>query len=768
MKNPFFIGLLALMFLQPAQAQSSQHTSIFPSTDSCNIYLRTDKDFYLAGEIIWFKAHLLDSVKRPLKHNQLLLVELVNSEKAVVQQQILTEKGSAAGSIYLPLFLQQGYYRLRAYLPETAPDHFSAFVKDLPLVNTFEKQSASKRPVNNWGAKSFAEANLLVQGQPGRIAVQAQTSTGNPIDFDAFIVQGNDTISQFASHKFGMGSLNFTPDSTAGYQLWVRHQDSTQEISFPNISKDGINFRSSRTASGYQVEFYNRNPSQGKSVLAMIHQEPKKVAQRKISFKDSIATWNIPKEELPAGISRLTVFDVRQNPIGERLLFRKPEKLLPLKVSGLSEKYPLRSKVSLQILGPPATQASVSVFHLDSLQKKPGSSILSYLWLDKELRGEIYHPDYYFGESTPEREKAIENLMLTHGWRSFKNGASPPTTGWPGHKVRIKVLNKRDGSAVIDQTVFLSVPGKNYQFYSASTDSSGMVEIIADKLYGSGKVLLYLPEYGQDVTFKLQSPFSNTIAHFNEALFVDERFSQTLQELSLSMQLQNVYHQAERQILTEIPANELHFFGQPDVVYELDNYTRFPTMEEVLREFTREVKVRKKGDDFQLRMFYDLEDRFFDEKPLLLVDGVPVSENTLMELDPLQVEKLEIIDNRYLYGSYFINGIVSFDTYKGDVEVEELNAEAYETRYQGLEAARVFYSPLYASDTLQRIPDYRNTLYWNPELNFDDGGATAEFFTGDRPGRYLIRVEGIDQLGRANFSETILEVESQKKSALQN
>ena len=49
--------------------------------------------------------------------------------------------------------------------------------------------------------------------------------------------------------------------------------------------------------------------------------------------------------------------------------------------------------------------------------------------------------------------------------------------------------------------------------------------------------------------------------------------------------------------------------------------------------------------------------------------------------------------------------------------------------------------PDYSTDSLRmsRIPDYRNTLYWNPSVWTDSGGdAAVEFWTSDEAGEFLV------------------------------
>lgn len=52
---------------------------------------------------------------------------------------------------------------------------------------------------------------------------------------------------------------------------------------------------------------------------------------------------------------------------------------------------------------------------------------------------------------------------------------------------------------------------------------------------------------------------------------------------------------AHKIITSAVPIKDsLPFFGRETIKYELDDYVRFSTMEEVLREYVRELNVKKK------------------------------------------------------------------------------------------------------------------------------------------------------------------------------
>ena len=53
----------------------------------------------------------------------------------------------------------------------------------------------------------------------------------------------------------------------------------------------------------------------------------------------------------------------------------------------------------------------------------------------------------------------------------------------------------------------------------------------------------------------------------------------------------------------------------------------------------------------------------------MLLDGVPVFDaDDIIAYDPLKVQKLEVVTARYHWGPIIASGIVSYTTYKGNLE----------------------------------------------------------------------------------------------------
>ena len=70
----------------------------------------------------------------------------------------------------------------------------------------------------------------------------------------------------------------------------------------------------------------------------------------------------------------------------------------------------------------------------------------------------------------------------------------------------------------------------------------------------------------------------------------------------MSAQVQSAYASARPQQFLLPVEDTTPFYGKGDKTYFLDDYTRFATMEEVMREYVTEVLVRRSGSKFHFRV----------------------------------------------------------------------------------------------------------------------------------------------------------------------
>lgn len=340
---------------------------------------------------------------------------------------------------------------------------------------------------------------------------------------------------------------------------------------------------------------------------------------------------------------------------------------------------------------------------------------------------------------------------------------------YAGMLITGKITDKRTGQPAPNVTAWLSAPSNYFHLATATSDNDGNIEWDLGLLYGTTELVVQTngPANKNPYRVDILSPYSTAPIQTNTASTSIPTPQTTLLQHSIAAQTQNAYRPDLRQHYTALAAPEdtTAFYGRPDKRFMLDDYTRFQTMEEVMREYAKETRIRNRNGDFSIYLQSDQANQmFFDNSPLILMDGMPVKDfNNIIHFDPLKIRKMEVVGKRYYLGDTLYNGIISYSTYQGDLAGFPLDSSAFIQEYDGIQPHREFYSPTYEPDTTQRIPDLRNVLYWDPNIKTEKGKQTVDFFTSDWPGRYAIIVQALTSDGQRIKSIAEITIQSSGK-----
>jgi len=194
------------------------------------------------------------------------------------------------------------------------------------------------------------------------------------------------------------------------------------------------------------------------------------------------------------------------------------------------------------------------------------------------------------------------------------------------------------------------------------------------------------------------------------------------------------------------------FYGDPGFEVSLADFIKLTSLGEVFKELLPVAFTETRRGRNRFALDNNSPDERFLTDPLVLVDGVPVSDHdAVLKISPAEVEKIKILNSRYYVSDICLKGIIDVKTVKGNSYVKGTDLPALRQEFEAPLSGSDFRSPVYLSDAQKqsRIPDFRNTLYWNPDLGTDNEGVSvAEFFTSDEPGDYVIIAEGLTSDGQ--------------------
>jgi len=747
------------------------------------LYVHTDKEFYLAGEICWFKLYVLDADQhRPLDMSKVAYVEWLDKDNhPVAQAKIGLSQGHGDGSLYLPLTLRSGNYKLRAYtswMKNFGADWF--FEKMVTIVNARKSAEIPAQPAAlQYSAVFFPEGGNLVENMASKVAFKVTDQYGRGVECSGVVMEDDqDTIVRFRPWRFGIGQFILTPRAGHRYRSTVRLTDGTAiSTLLPSAYPEGMVMSvSEEDTAHFRVDI--QSTASGADIYLIAHTRQSVKVAAAAALKEGKASFLVEKRSLGEGISHLTVFNAERQPVCERLVFTYPAHRLHIAVSSDKTNYSTRKPIQLKVglTGaddlPLKADCSLSVFRLDSLQTPPTGDISSYLWLTSDLKGKIESPGYYFDH--PEDRQAIDNLMMSHGWRRFRweevlHRVTPSFDFPPEYNGAIisgKIVDTRtNSSAPKFIQAYLSVPGTRTQFASTYCDSAGQIKFEMKDFYGGQEVIAQTnPMIDSFFRVDITNPFSEK---YTEGLLppfiLPQHDSAIVAEKSLDMQVLNRYggEKLKQFLLSGFDSTTFYLF--PDHSYLLDDYTRFTTMEEVMREYVTMMLVKKREGHYHLPVFDLPNNSFFDDDPLILLDGVPVFNiDSLLVVDPLKIRQLDMVQRRFFLGPANFEGIMNWITYKGDLAGYVLDPHATVVDYEELQLQREFYSPAYATEEQagSHLPDFRNVLYWCPAVPQDSTAKSAlSFYSSDLPGKYVVVVEGLTATGDAGSGTANFEVQ---------
>ena len=793
-KTYFSLVVLTLFLVHPYHSNAQETDLLTHKVENYTtkhleekLFLHTDKTVYLSNEICWFKIYNVDGLfNLPLSLSSIAYVEVLdNQSKAVIQEKVDLQNGAGAGSLKISGKIASGNYTLRAYtnwMKNYSSDFF--FQKNITIINTEKEQGAvSNIPIQEeLKIQLYPEGGNLINEIENTIAFKIINQSGNGVDAKAFVLnEKSDTLQIVSTLKLGIGSFIFKPVEGHSYKLAI--QLANGKIVSENFPKSNN--------SGYSLRILNVNKSSESVLLSVASKNTTATTAylightrgvvktfKQLQLTNGTANYTIPLTSLGDGITSFTLFDENRKPVSERLYFKYPEENMGLAVSLDAKEYAERNKVSLKLTSflqngkPTAADLSMSVYKIDDLQSIDESNIQNYLWLTSDLVGKVESPNSYFNYGDPQRVALMDNLMLTNGWRRFKwdNVLSDRNPGFDfipeiaGKIVTGRVVPNNSNMQVNGITAYLSMPSKRTQFRSSMSDQTGHLKFQFSDFYNDDQVIAQIEKNNAaNYKIEIESPFvkstqSSTVKflpYSSEEKFQINRYHRDLQ-------IQN-YYNLNNTNQFEIPLVDTNgFYHKPDNTYLLDDYSRFATLEEVFREYMTPVKLSKSGNNFDISVYDNVQKRYFNNQPLILLDGYPITDlNKFMNYDPLKIRKIEIVDRMYFLGNQTYYGILNCTTYNGKMETYDLDPQAVVLDFKGLQSQREFIAPDYATKDLanSRQPDFRHLLYWAGNINTNEKGKNdLSFYTSDVPGKYVIVVQGMSKSGKTGYQEIVFDV----------
>ncbi|UQD56303.1 hypothetical protein [Flavobacterium sp. K5-23] len=699
-----------------------------------NVYLQTSKGIYETEEDLWFKGYLLDAQSHsPSERSKILFVQLIedNTNSIVWKEKFEIINGFVDGHLFINDSLQAGNYTLEAYSSHSFykdSKEFCAVQKVKILKNITDKQKPGDTKNNNITHFTiFPEGGNLVLNIENKVAFKAVNSEGLPIDVSGKLYENDNPLLDFNSKHAGMGSFLFTPNADKKYHIQITDPKNNERYNLPEIFPDGRTLQLISNTKEF-ITFKVSQTSNLKKEAIFLRLQIRGVVY-------SVATANLNKEllikiplkDIPQGIAEITLFNKDAEPIAERLVYVNQdiklniETTLDKKIYNTKETSLLKIKVTDQNGEPVIANLGISIFdklYEDKLERK---NILTHYYLSSQLNGTIYDPAYYFNKKNNNKNEALDLLLLTQGWRRYvwneENLKEQPqmllSDDIKGQIISEKKIKKTEKPTQNFVMVFTSDLQNNKDIIM--TDSIGRFVVNHHHLIEAESGYLYLKPLSSEnnkVRLNIKDSSFDIIKNNRNTVFINYPISKIQEE-------------------TTIDTSEIFSISK--------NVNR-------LKEVKIKTKSKKLYRDKYLGSLNELTK--LDNTDYVCHNGLLNCFNHPGSYD------VKPIDGKLYWSSDGTRKI----RYEGKILSEKELMEKFNLKMlKGFYRKREFYQPIYEGQSeLDHLPDYRNTLYWNPSIITDENGeATVTFYCSDIETSFTGNIEGVSTeglLGKANFN----------------
>ena len=278
-------------------------------------------------------------------------------------------------------------------------------------------------------------------------------------------------------------------------------------------------------------------------------------------------------------------------------------------------------------------------------------------------------------------------------------------------------------------TAVLSGPGLRNDIYSSTVDSTGLVSFYTGNIYGDRDLVFELNsrDVNDDFSLEVLSPFASPELDRDGVpeLHLNGSVAEDLKRRSVAMQISRHFGIDEYMDSLQLRP-DLLFKGGTMTVYEMDDYTRFPTMRETIVEYVREVQIRRQDGEPVLKVVpgksFESYSSMLGGNALVLVDGVPVSEHgRVLDLNPALLRRICIYPYDVSTGSCIYSGVVNFISFRGDMAGLQFPGRVRILDFHGV----TFPVTVGAAEEDSLSPDYRYTRIWQPLLHLEAGEELA-------------------------------------------
>ncbi|MBX9785033.1 MAG: hypothetical protein K2X48_17230 [Chitinophagaceae bacterium] len=467
MKTKFAIAL----FLFSAQFLYAQHSdtvlagyisnlrNLYTLNPNEKAFTHTDKQFYQAGEAIWFRT-CLQLYGKPSSLSNVFYTDVTAADgKLLLKNMWHATDSISGGSIYLPDTLSTGIYRLRTYtlwmLNEPSSIHEIYFF----VQGRKEQAKTYTTAASEIVLKVFPEGGQLIEGATNRLAFSCYYKNGLPVSkLVSFELTdaGNNAISAPYYFKNGIGYFQLEPSAGKKYTLRVKDENTVTAAILPDAVRNAVSLKVSTISSSKILAelvaddaFYNSN----KILTLMAQQNGQVVFLNKLIPEDQKAAL-IQKKNLVTGFMQVMILNDALQLLSDRWVWvdkTNTDQVLSLEQIRFSPSPKSRNSFELNFKGADTPRLSISVIPADlpfpSFVIPNTFSASSVSTSDHNIPAPIFYPAAEVPDSA--KFNYMDAMLLTiqpqrFSWKQVADNKQPPLNYFFETGISVRGYVKKD------------------------------------------------------------------------------------------------------------------------------------------------------------------------------------------------------------------------------------------------------------------------------------------------------------------------------------
>ena len=243
MMRVLILILISIIYAHDAHCQATDGDVLhyYEKVPQEKLFVHTDKDYYVAGDTVWFRVHVADAATNKVaSRSKYVYLELHDNSDGILVNRIKIKADSDsvfANMIPLDPNLPARNYTLYAYTQwMTNFDHDLFFKKQIHIVDSTSADTVNLKdsPVRHLSLFVMPEGGNLISGKNQRVAYKVIDDDEHGVDVRVRLKNRHGkTLQESLSQHMGMGCIfvNATPEDS----LFIEAEDLNGNTCHANI-----------------------------------------------------------------------------------------------------------------------------------------------------------------------------------------------------------------------------------------------------------------------------------------------------------------------------------------------------------------------------------------------------------------------------------------------------------------------------------------------------------------------------------------------------